>query len=212
MLRSFFIAALVFFSAHASAIEYLVVTADGVRVRSKPSLSGRSLTMLHSGHLVVKVSESGDWTQIYFLGKEETGKTKGWMHSRFLEPEKGPETTEQTPAVEAPPLSLVEGLASLNCNKGIESGFVQNCDLHLKYRISESQNVKNIRVNCDAELLAKSKAGDVIPVPVSQTLEHQVLFGQRDFSMHIIMKADESYELNGVDLKEHSCKLLGHTG
>ena len=72
-------------STHAVAVDYLVVTADSVRVREAPNLQARSLTMLHKGHLVIKVSEAKEWTEIYFLGREDaTGHTKGWMHSSFL--------------------------------------------------------------------------------------------------------------------------------
>lgn len=218
MLRIWVVAAMLCFSVSAAAVEYLVVTADGVRVRAEPNLSGRSLTMLHSGHLVVKVAESGDWTKIYFLGKEKaSGKTQGWMHSRFLEAEKGPQDnaaledeSAETKPNEPKALSLIDGLADLDCEKGADSGFVQTCDLHLRYRLSESRNLKNIQVSCDAQLLAKSNSGDDIPVPVNQTLQHQVLFGQRDFSMHIIMKADASYELKDVDLQQHQCQLVSH--
>ena len=62
----YFVLLVCFFSLPAAAVEYLVVTADSVRVREQPGLSGRSMLMLNKGHLVIKMTEEGDWTKIYF--------------------------------------------------------------------------------------------------------------------------------------------------
>ncbi|MCP4597483.1 SH3 domain-containing protein [Neptuniibacter sp.] len=64
-----------------------MVTNDSVRVREKPGLEGRSLTMLHKGHLVIRMEEKGGWTRIYFTGRDKR-LTQGWMYSRFLVNEK----------------------------------------------------------------------------------------------------------------------------
>jgi hypothetical protein len=69
--------------------------------------------------------------------------------------------------------------------------------------------LKKIKVNCSAELVAKTFKGDLIPVPVSQTLEHVVTAPDERFSMNILMKADLSYQLTEVNLEGHRCRVVG---
>lgn len=193
-------------STSVSAVEYLIVTNDSVRVREQPGLTGRSMLMLNKGHLVIKMEEKGDWTRIYFAGKEErTGKTEGWMHSSFLKKEQ--EVIKQSVPEK---LRLEVIAADLTCEKVMGAEIVQGCDLHLQYKLHQAAQFSRIKVNCSAELVAKTRSGELIPVPVNQTLEHSVVQTVDDFSMHIIMKADASYQLEKVSLEGSRCKLVGY--
>jgi hypothetical protein len=195
------------FPISASAVEYLVVTADSVRVREKPGLNGRSMLMLNKGHLVIKVEDKGDWTRIFFKGREDqTNQTEGWMHSSFLKEERAV-VKQNTPEE----LQLTDNTADLACEKVIGTELVQGCDLHLQYGLEQDSGLKQIKVNCSAELVAKTRNGEMIPVPVNQTLEHQVANSAGDYSMHILMKADASYELDEVSLEGHRCQLVGYS-
>ena len=198
---------LLLFSTSAFAVEYLVVTNDSVRVREQPGLQGRSMLMLNKGHLVIKIEEKGDWTRIYFTGKEKhTGKSEGWMHSSFLKEER--KIMEQSVPEE---LRLEMVAADLACEKIMGAEIVQGCDLHLQYKLHKADQLSSIKVNCSAELVAKTRSGELIPVPVNQTLEHAVVQTIDDFSMHIIMKADASYELDKVSLEGNRCQLVGYS-
>ena len=202
----FLLAFLLLFSSSAFAVEYLIVTNDSVRVREQPGLKGRSMLMLNKGHLVIKLEEKGDWTRIYFAGKEElTGKTEGWMHSSFLKEER--RVLEQSVPKK---LRLDVIAADLTCEKVMGADIVQGCDLHLQYKLDKEAQLTSIKVNCSAELVAKTRGGELIPVPVNQTLEHSVVQGVDDFSMHILMKADLSYQLEQVSLEGHRCRLVGY--
>jgi len=200
----FLLAFLLLFSSSAFAVEYLIVTNDSVRVREQPGLKGRSMLMLNKGHLVIKLEEKGDWTRIYFTGHENlTGKTEGWMYSSFLKEEK---KIIQQSVPEKFRLHVL--LAELTCERVMGAEVIQGCDLHLKYRLQDVTGLKSIKVNCSAELVAQTKAGALIPVPVQQTLEHRVVDASNDYSMHILMKADLSYELDQVRLEGKRCQLV----
>lgn len=193
-------------STSVSAVEYLIVTNDSVRVREQPGLTGRSMLMLNKGHLVIKLEEKGGWTRIYFTGKEEsTGKTEGWMHSSFLKEER--KVVEQSVPEE---FRLEMAAADLACEKIMGAEIVQGCDLHLQYKLHKAAQLSSIKVNCSAELVAKTRSGELIPVPVNQTLEHAVVQTIDDFSMHIIMTADASYQLEEVSLEGSRCQLVGY--
>ncbi len=196
-----------FFPLTVSAVEYLVVTGDNVRVRAAPSIHGRSLLMLNKGHLVIKMEEKGQWTRIFFKGNEMgTGKTEGWMHSSFLKEEKAI-ARERTPEE----LQLLEKSADLSCEKVIGTELVQGCELHLQYGLKQDVGLRRIKVNCNAELVAKTRSGEVIPVPVNQVLEHEVVGAESEYSMHILMKADATYELDEVSLEGYRCQLVGYS-
>jgi hypothetical protein len=196
---------LLFVSCHASAVDYYVVMNDSVRVRAEPSLKGRSLIMLNKGHLVIKLEEKGEWSKIYFLGREEVnGRTEGWMSSQFLAPE-----SIAIKEVLKEELELADKGAALSCEKVIGNDFIQGCDLYLEYALVKGSGLKKINVNCSAELVAKTAKGDLIPVPVSQTLEHVVSKSDERFSMNILMKADLSYQLIAVHLEGHRCRVVG---
>ncbi len=206
-MNKLFVSLLLLISMNAMAVDYLVVTADSVRVRAEPGLYGKSLVMLNKGHLVIKDKEQDGWTKIYFLGRdEETGHTEGWMSSRFLAEEQ--KAIAKTVKKE---FQLADNGASLSCEKVMGSELVQGCDLHLEYGLLEGKALKKINVNCSAELVAKTVTGDLIPVPVNQTLEHFVLVPDEDFSMHILMKADASYQLKEVSLEGHRCQLVSYS-
>ncbi|WP_420554969.1 SH3 domain-containing protein [Neptuniibacter marinus] len=191
-------------SCHASAVDYYMVTNDYVRVRDKPNLQGRSLVMLNKGHLVIKLGEEGEWSKIYFLGREEVnGRTEGWMSSQFLAPENS--VVNSTLKEE---LILADKGAALSCEKVIGNEFIQGCDLQLEYALVKGVGLKNIKVNCSAELVAKTLKGDLIPVPVSQTLDYVVSSPDERFSMNILMKADLSYQLTEVNLEGHRCRVV----
>ncbi|WP_415890396.1 SH3 domain-containing protein [Neptuniibacter sp. SY11_33] len=203
----YFVTFLLLFSSSAFSVEYLVVTNDSVRVREQPGLKGRSMLMLNKGHLVIKMEEKGDWTRIYFAGKEKrTGKTEGWMHSSFLKEER--KVVEQSVPEE---LRLEMVASDLACEKIMGAEIVQGCDLHLQYKLHEAAQLSSIKVNCSAELVAKTRSGELIPVPVNQTLKHSVVQTIDDFSMHIIMKADASYQLEQVSLEGSRCRLVGYS-
>lgn len=183
-----------------------MVTSDSVRVREKPGIEGRSLLMLNKGHLVVKIQEQGDWTKIYFLGREEqTGHTEGWMFSRFLKKE-----NDVTAHIDKPEYRLTDRGAKLSCEKNVESETIQGCDLHLRYTLFQQTSNSKLQVNCNAELVAKTHDGSVIPVPVKQILEHRVEGLKANLSMHILMKADTSYGLQEVDLRGHRCEVIDY--
>lgn len=195
---------LLFISCQALAVDYYVVTNDFVRVREEPSLQGRSLVMLNKGHLVIKLDEKEGWSKIYFIGREEVnGRTDGWMSSQFLVPESS--VVNSTLKEE---LVLADKGAALSCEKVIGNEFIQGCDLHLEYALVKGIGLKNIKVNCSAELVAKTLKGDLIPVPVSQTLEYVVSSPDERFSMNILMKADLSYQLTEVNLEGHRCRVV----
>jgi hypothetical protein len=192
-------------SCQALAVDYYVVTNDFVRVREAPSLEGRSLVMLNKGHLVIKLDEKEGWTKIYFLGRDEVnGRTEGWMSSQFLVPESS--VVNSTLKEE---LVLADKGAALSCEKVIGNDYIQGCDLYLEYALVKGSGLKKINVNCSAELVAKTAKGDLIPVPVSQTLEHVVSKSDERFSMNILMKADLSYQLIAVNLEGHRCRVVG---
>jgi hypothetical protein len=202
--NKFMFAFLLMVSCQASAVDYYVVTNDFVRVRAAPSLDGRSLVMLNKGHLVIKLDEKDGWTKIYFLGREEAnGRTEGWMSSQFLAPESS--VVNQALKQE---LVLADKGAELGCEKVIGNDFIQGCDLYLEYALVKGVGLKKIKVNCSAELVAKTFKGDLIPVPVSQTLEHVVTAPDERFSMNILMKADLSYQLTEVNLEGHRCRIV----
>lgn len=198
---------LMLFSINAVAVDYFVVTADSVRVRSAPNLNGTSLVMLNKGHLVIKDKEQNGWTKIHFTGRDkETGHTEGWMSSRYLAAEK-----KVIAKATKKEFQLTDNGASLSCEQVMGSDFIQGCDLHLQYGLVQGEALKKINVNCSAELVAKTKSGELIPVPVNQTLEHFVLLPDEGFSMHILMKADLSYELTEVNLEGHRCQLASYS-
>lgn len=199
----FFLFLLMLLSVNVQAVEYLLVTADSVRVRAEPSTQGRSILMLNKGHLVIKDGEKGDWTKIYFLGHEGTsGRTEGWMSSQFLSPEKVVHDN-----LVRKELRLLDKGASLSCERVIGDEYIQGCDLHLQYAVAMSQNLQKVKVNCSAELVAKTQDGKLIPVPVNQMLEHVALTPNEVLSMHILMKADLSYQLTEVSVEGHRCTL-----
>ncbi|WP_415893551.1 SH3 domain-containing protein [Neptuniibacter sp. PT8_73] len=205
-MRSSLLCLLLLLSTSVSAVEYLVVTNDSVRVREQPGLTGRSMLMLNKGHLVIKMEEQGDWTRIYFTGKEEkTGKTEGWMHSSFLKEEE--ELLKQAVPEK---LKLEVIAAELACEKIMGAEIIQGCDLHFQYELLQQTDFKGIKVSCSAELVAKTRSGDLIPVPVNQTLDHSVVEQSDTYSMHILMKADVSYELEQVNLEGSRCQLVGY--
>jgi hypothetical protein len=104
---------------------------------------------------------------------------------------------------------LADKGAELGCEKVIGNDFIQGCDLYLEYALVKGVGLKKIKVNCSAELVAKTFKGDLIPVPVSQTLEHVVTAPDERFSMNILMKADLSYQLTEVNLEGHRCRVVG---
>lgn len=128
------------------------------------------------------------------------------MHSSFLKEEKGI-VNEHEPEE----LQLTDKSANLSCDKINESALIQGCDLHLQYGLKQDIGLKRIKVNCNAELMAQTRSGETIPVPVNQTLEHRVVSANDEYSMHILMKADASYELDKVSLEGHHCQLVGYS-
>lgn len=203
-MAKYFLFLFVLFPINAQAVEYLLVTADSVRVRAEPSTQGRSILMLNKGHLVIKDGEHGSWTKVYFLGHEnKSGRTEGWMSSQFLSPE-----NIVNDKLVSKELRLLDKGASLSCERVVGNEFVQGCDLHLQYVVDMSKNLQKVKVNCSAELVARTLKGELIPVPVNQSLEHVALSPNEVLSMHILMKADLSYQLTEVTVEGHRCGLV----
>ncbi len=81
--------------------------------------------------------------------------------------------------------------------------------MHLRYALAEHRTLEFIRVSCNAELVARTRNGELIPVPITQTQKHKVKMQSETYSMHVMMQADVSYELEEVTLEGYRCKLVG---
>ena len=183
-----------------------MVTNDSVRVREKPGLHGHSMLMLHKGHLVIKIEEQGEWTRIYFKGREaQTDKTEGWMHSSFLQPE-NKFFQQNTSSF----IALNHHAAKLVCEQVIGTELIRGCKLNLRYSLEQKAGLRYFTVACNAELVTKNRVGKLIPVPVSQSQEYKVADFGVEYSMDILMKASAAYELVEVNLVGHRCQVVGY--
>ena len=208
MFKTYFAFFLMMLSFNLVAAENYIVTADSVRVRSAPSLNGKSLLSLNKGQEVIKLQEKGQWSNIQFQvsgSSSEQEKKEGWMHSSFLAKK---DSVVETEVPET--LKFANENADLMCDKNPDTQLIEACDLELQYSLQQSVGLQSFKVECSAELQASTKNSDVLPVPVSQMLEHPVDVTASLYSMHILMRADASYELQNVTLEGYSCQLVGY--
>lgn len=213
-MKKIFIILLCMLPFSLSAAEYYVVKGNQVRVRNQPNTETSNIIVeLYKGKRVIKEAETGEWTKIIFSDdRDPSKKITGWMVTRFLlpvmvsEPETAADTTAPPTKEKAKP-TLVNKGAALSCDVTADSGFIQGCDLHLKYQVINSEADKANSINCSAELIAITEDGERLPVPVNQTLKQKMLTPTDILSMHIIMQADSSYKLLKVELESHNCKL-----
>ena len=92
--------ALVASGAWAAAGDQLVVTGDGVNVRSEPTTSGSIRLRVYRDQEVTELAREGEWVRVEIGGQ---GDREGWIHGSLLAPADGAPSsaTAATPA-EAP--------------------------------------------------------------------------------------------------------------
>ncbi|MDX1540488.1 MAG: SH3 domain-containing protein [Geminicoccaceae bacterium] len=79
-------------SAWAASGDPLVVTGDGVNVRSGPSTDNRIVLRVYRNREVVEIAREGDWVRVEIAG---SGGQEGWIHSSLLA---APEGDQMRPA------------------------------------------------------------------------------------------------------------------
>lgn len=72
--------------ALADTGDLLLVSGQGVNVRSQPSLEGRILARVNRNRQVIEIERSGDWVRVEIDG---TGGREGWIHGSLLVPAGG---------------------------------------------------------------------------------------------------------------------------
>jgi hypothetical protein len=88
-------------SAVADTGDPLLVSGQGVNVRSQPSLAGRILLRVNRNRQVTEIERSGDWVRVEI---DDQGGLQGWIHGSLLVPaETEPPVTSTPPA--APPVA-----------------------------------------------------------------------------------------------------------
>jgi hypothetical protein len=72
--------------ALADTGDVLLVSGQGVNVRSQPSLEGQILLRVNRNRQVTEIERSGDWVRVEIDG---TGGREGWIHGSLLVPVQG---------------------------------------------------------------------------------------------------------------------------
>lgn len=73
-------------SALADTGDTLLVTGQGVNVRTQPSLEGRIVLRVDRNRKVIEIERTGDWVRVEIEGR---GGREGWIHGSLLAPVPG---------------------------------------------------------------------------------------------------------------------------
>lgn len=85
-------------AASAETGDSLIVTGDGVNVRTEPTTESDILTRLYRDQEVVEVERQGDWVRAEIAG---TDGEEGWIHGSLLAPPGGDEAAAAEREAEA---------------------------------------------------------------------------------------------------------------
>jgi len=84
-------------AGYAATGDALVVTGDGVNVRSQPSSSGSILLQVYRNEPATEMAREGDWVEVQLTDRN----TRGWIHQSLLAPANGADAAAE-PAPSAP--------------------------------------------------------------------------------------------------------------
>lgn len=94
-------------AAVAATGDALVVTGDGVNVRSQPSSSGSIVLQVYRDEPATELAREGDWVEVQLTDRG----TRGWIHQSLLAPKDAPAAAAE-PAPSPPSQAPVPALPS----------------------------------------------------------------------------------------------------
>lgn len=195
------------------------VTGQGVKVRRGPGSQYISFTQLYKGNKVLVLKQQEGWSNIKFTMANGEPK-QGWTASRFLQAlSNAPSTNIQSkqstiatkkPAGKAPKIKLSLGQEKLVCERG-DNLIVSACTIQMSFKLSAADNIKKIKVRCEADLLVGIKDGNPLKFPLKQEQNYlidKVSGNNKSYLMEAKLETRGNYTVSSVDLISHRCGVI----
>lgn len=186
-------------SAPSRALDYYLVTAEPINVRSGPGTQNRMIAQVYKGEHVLFIKQEGDWANIFFLHPDGR-KVEGWIHSKFIQKEA--EAVQSDSPVVAEAIS-----ANLDCATNENKPGISSCLLDIDLTVTGPLDKDSADVRCESEMLMQLSDNQLKPVQETGRIRTPLKNGAGAARMQLmvfpLIKGD--YHIENLSVVDYRC-------